>query len=161
MKGGRACDEFCSRWGCTWAMERWACFWVVAQLGLFVRSVRVFFASYNGASQGRPDRRAYHRGEGPAREADRSMERETDKNDLLQRQTFLFMCLYVYYSKSRTTHNDYRKRVSWAPRSSASLLSLWQLTSLNNGGKCRAEGAHIGLVCHTRSNFTSFLRPQG
>jgi len=78
----------------------WACFWVVAQLGLFVRSVRVFFASYNGASQGRPDRRAYHRGEGPAREADRSMERETDKNDLLQRQSFL---------KSRTTHKDYRK----------------------------------------------------
>ena len=81
----------------------WACFWVVAQLGLFVRSVRVFFASYNGASQGRPDRRAYHRGEGPAREADRSMERETDKNDLLQRQTFLFMCLYTTPSQGPHT----------------------------------------------------------
>jgi hypothetical protein len=34
------------------------------------------------------------------------MERETDKNDLLHRQTFLFMCLYT---KSRTTPKDYKK----------------------------------------------------
>jgi hypothetical protein len=45
--------------------------------------------------QGPPDRRAYHRVKGqPAEKLIAGWKSETDKNDLLQRQSFLFMCLY-------------------------------------------------------------------
>ena len=131
-----------------------ASFWVVAQLGLFVRSVRVFFASYNGAlSQGRPDRRAYHHRvkDQPAREADGSMERDRDRQEWSPPAAF--MCLYT---KSRTTHKDYRKGSVVQLDRPPPFWAFWQLTDSNKRGEMQNSRRIYRSNYHTRLNFVSF-----
>lgn len=142
----------------------WTCFWVVGQLGEFVCSVRVFW--HNIMWQGRAPRStgpttSGDRGWRTSQQgsSDRSIDGKRDQQEWsppARRQSFLFMCLYT---KSRTTHKDYRKG-SIVQLDRPPLPAFWAFdSSQNKGAKCRTtDDAYVSSnVACVRILFCSFL----